>query len=65
MMDTSAVAGLEPVTLWLQDVSNQKSGKKYRDGGVLERHFDMQSINESNRVSLSQIPIDYLYIFSC
>ena len=39
MMDTSAVAGLKPVTLWLQDVSNQmyKSGKKSRDGGVLER----------------------------
>lgn len=39
-MDTSAVAGLKPVTLWLQDVSNQmyKSGKKRSDGGVLERH---------------------------
>ncbi len=42
-MDTSAVAGLKPVTLWLQDVSNQmyKSGKKYRDRGVLEKHFEM------------------------
>lgn len=33
-MDASAVAGLEPVTLWMQDVSDQmyKSGKKYASG---------------------------------
>lgn len=37
-MDASAVAGLEPVTLWLEDVSHQmyESGKKYKGGGVVD-----------------------------
>lgn len=46
-MDTSAVGGLKPVTLWLQNVSKQmhKSAKKHRNGGFPLDAFDILRVD--------------------
>lgn len=46
-MDTSAVGGLKPVTLWLQNVSKQmhKSAKKNRDGGFPLDAFEILRVD--------------------